>query len=139
MINTSGLKRGNKVRLTVSLGGQYPIGTICTITTVHQGYVYAKRDDIRNSSITIYPDQMELVSRTKEDLEKDLKTAKRAVTEAKNKVTEVEDKIKYLKNTGLDEYDELQSKSYQTLQLLKDGDKDDIEKSKILADLIRRQ
>jgi hypothetical protein len=61
------------------------------------------------------------------------------VTEAKNKVTEVEDKIKYLKNTGLDEYDELQFKSYQTLQLLKDGDKDDIEKSKILADLIRRQ
>jgi hypothetical protein len=79
----------------------------------------------------VYDYEMENFSITAEELQKDLQ-------EAKDKVTQVQNKIDYLNESGAKEYDEEQFKVYSTLKLLENKDLSLIEKSKLIADLIKK-
>lgn len=79
----------------------------------------------------VYDYEMEISVLTVEELQKELQ-------EAKDKVTHVQNKIDYLNESGAKEYDEEQFKVYSTLKLLENKELSMFEKSKLIADLIKK-
>jgi hypothetical protein len=128
-------------KLKIIKRGQSNHGFIIgSIVEVYQLYnkngVYARND--QGQSYLIYASEVELnTPKNKEELAKDLAEAKRAVEVAQAEVDAIYAKIAYLNEIGKDEYDEVQYKAYRTLQLLKDTNKTDLEKSLIIAELIK--
>lgn len=81
---------------------------------------------------------------TEEELKEDIKRFKNKQKELRDLIRDEEDKIKqtrlkiqFIKDQNLEEFDAEQFKSYQALSLLEDETLSKIEKSRILADLIR--
>lgn len=79
----------------------------------------------------VYDYEMEISVISQEELQKELE-------EAKEKVTQIQNKIDYLNESGAKEFDEEQFKVYYTLKLLENKDLSRIEKSKLIADLIKK-
>lgn len=82
-----------------------------------------------NKGYTPYARYFEIVSQTIKDFENDNK-------ELQKQIDENNLKIQFMKESGLEEYDDTQIKVYKTLQLLKKKDLNDVEKSKLIAKLI---
>lgn len=78
---------------------------------------------------TPYARYFKLVSQTIKDFENDNK-------ELQKQIDENNLKISFMRESGLEEYDDTQIKVYKTLQLLKKKDLNDVEKSKLIAKLI---
>lgn len=95
------------------------------------GAYYIKGVDATVNSGWAYDYEMESFFVTVEEIQKELQ-------EAKDKVTQAQNKIDYLNESGVKEYDEEQFKVYSTLKLLENKELSMVEKSKLIADLIKR-
>ena len=78
----------------------------------------------------VYEWEMEGFSLGIEDLEKEL-------SEAQTKLETIQSKLDWLKETGSNEFSEQEFKVYQTLKLLENGKLSMVEKSKLIAELIK--
>ena len=116
---------GDRVKIVKDTAGHgIEPGTFVTIS-YRQGRMYF----IEEYGMSINPCDAEKSALTMKELKKELKEAK-AVVETINM------KIKFMKANKLEEYDENQYKVYAALQALK-GKTSDIEKAKLIADLMK--
>ena len=67
---------------------------------------------------------------TKEEIQKEIETLECQINDEKLKLS-------WMEEVGTEEYDEDQFKVYKTLKLLEDGETSLVEKSKLIAELIR--
>ena len=88
-------------------------------------------DSIGSSSGWAYEWEMEGYKSGIEELEKEL-------SEAQTKLNNIQFKIDWMKETGSEEFNEDEFKVYQTLKLLENGKLSMLEKSKLIAELIKK-
>ena len=67
-----------------------------------------------------------------------IKELEQELSEAQTKLDTIQSKINWINETGSDEYSEDEFKVYQTLKLLENGKLSMIEKSKLIAELIKK-
>jgi hypothetical protein len=67
-----------------------------------------------------------------------IKELEQQLSEAQTKLDTIQSKINWINETGSDEYSEDEFKVYQTLKLLENGKLSMIEKSKLIAELIKK-
>ena len=79
----------------------------------------------------VYAHEIENLNVTVEELTNELE-------EATAKVSEIKMKIEYLQESGAKEFDETEYKVYSTLKLLENNELSNMEKSKIIAELIKQ-
>jgi|688.fasta_scaffold399209_1 hypothetical protein len=89
------------------------------------------KDKYGNSAGWAYEWEMEGYKVGIEELEKEL-------SEAQTKLDNIQFKIDWMKETGSDDFIEDEFKVYQTLKLLDNGKLSMIEKSKLIAELIKK-
>ena len=104
--------------------GEYPAGdcrykayNIQHVDGANAGWVF--EHEIENLNVTV------------EELTNELE-------EATAKVSEIKMKIEYLQESGAKEFDETEYKVYSTLKLLENNELSNMEKSKIIAELIKQ-
>jgi hypothetical protein len=124
------LIKGKKVRIVSSLSGHGygPIGSVILVKTTTVYNHGGCQAITMNGKGWINILDIELIALTKEELESELK-------ELKDQQTLIENKLKYIKATKSESFDETEFKIYNTLQLLK-GSKSDLDKAKAIAQLI---
>ena len=88
------------------------------------------QDMCGNAGGWVYEWEMEGFSVGIEDLKKEL-------SEAQTKLDTIQSKLDWLKETGSNEFSEQEFKVYQTLKLLENGKLSMVEKSKLIAELIK--
>ena len=88
-------------------------------------------DSIGSSCGWVYEWEMEVYKSGIEELEKEL-------SEAQTKLNNIQFKIDWIKETGSEEFNEDEFKVYQTLKLLDNGKLSMLEKSKLIAELIKK-
>ena len=91
---------------------------------------WALQDMCGNTGGWAYEWEMEGLSVGVEDLKKEL-------SEAQTKLETIQSKLDWLKETGSNEFSEQEFKVYQTLKLLENGKLSMVEKSKLIAELIK--
>ena len=84
-----------------------------------------------NSAGWVYEWEMESYNLGLKELEQEL-------SEVQTKLENIQFKIEWIKETGLEEFNEDEFKVYQTLKFLDDGKLSRIEKSKLIAELIKK-
>jgi hypothetical protein len=67
-----------------------------------------------------------------------IKELEQQLSEAQTKLDTIQSKINWINETGSDEYSEDEFKVYQTLKLLENGKLSMLEKSKLIAELIKK-
>lgn len=108
------------------------IGTKFKITNVdHAGSTSISYADDKGNNIRF--DELDIILNINEEIEILIKERK----EIDKQISELEDKQKIMKELKMDVWDEDTYKVYKTLQVLKTK-KSDIEKSKIISDLIKK-
>jgi len=123
-METSNIGKRVKV-LTNPIG--IPVGIISKIVDIGSG---------GGVFIEFYPSalissEFEILSYTKEDINKDIDSLKKEIAELKLKE-------KFIIDNNVDEFDEVQYKVFQTLETLDNKEISDIEKSKLISDLISK-
>jgi ribosomal protein L29 len=117
---------GKRVKVLANPIG-IPVGIISKIVDIGSG---------GGVFIEFYPSalissEFEILSYTKEDINKDIDSLKKEIAELKLKE-------KFIIDNNVDEFDEVQYKVFQTLETLDNKDISDIEKSKLISDLISK-
>ena len=130
--------QGKKVKLVKGTSGK-PCSNNCHFGNgkeyiVADRYLYDKSWSLTDPCGSIdgwaYEWEMEGFSVGIEDLKKEL-------SEAQTKLETIQSKINWLKETGSKEFSEQEFKVYQTLKLLENGKLSMVEKSKLIAELIK--
>jgi hypothetical protein len=67
-----------------------------------------------------------------------IKGLEQELSEAKTKLDTIQSKINWMNETGSDDFSEDEFKVYQTLKLLENGELSLLEKSKLIAELIKK-
>jgi hypothetical protein len=67
-----------------------------------------------------------------------MKELEQELSEAQTKLDNIQFKIDWIKETGSEEFNEDEFKVYQTLKLLENGELSMLEKSKLIAELIKK-
>jgi alpha-amylase/alpha-mannosidase (GH57 family) len=88
-------------------------------------------DQFGNAQGWVYEWEMEVFKFGIKELEKEL-------SEAQTKLNNIQFKIDWMTETGSDEFSEDEFKVYQTLKLLEDEKLSRLEKSKLIAELIKK-
>lgn len=78
-----------------------------------------------------------LTNITVKDIEDNITSLKKDISNIKEEIKKEEVKIEYLKETGSEKYDENEFKVYTTLSLLEDPKLSKLEKAKLVANLIK--
>jgi hypothetical protein len=130
---------GKKVKLVIGPSGKPSSGNgnlgnekeykIISRYTIDKSWLLI--DSIGSSSGWAYEWEMEGYKLGIEELEKEL-------SEAQTKLDNIQFKIDWMKETGSDDFIEDEFKVYQTLKLLDNGKLSMIEKSKLIAELIKK-
>jgi hypothetical protein len=142
--NFNNVKVGDKLKIVgYSSGHGFSVGTEVTAVT---GYTPSNPNYIscrgRNTSGTettygvIYSDVEEVVY-NKKRLEEKLKEAEETVSKAQSDVTMIKEQIAYLEETKQEAFDPIVFKVHQTLRLVKDGTKTDLDQAVLIAQLIK--
>jgi hypothetical protein len=130
--------QGKKVKLVKGTSGK-PCSNNCYFGNgkefiVADRYLYDKSWSLTDPCGSIdgwaYEWEMEGFSVGIEDLKKEL-------SEAQTKLDTIQSKLDWLKETGSKEFSEQEFKVYQTLKLLENGKLSMVEKSKLIAELIK--
>ena len=74
---------------------------------------------------------------TTKDIQDNIKSLKKNISDIKEEIKKEEVKIEYLKETGSEKYDENEFKVYTTLSLLEDPKLSKLEKARLVANLIK--
>lgn len=121
-------KQGDRVRVTQNTcGHRIPIGTVILLgAMVGSGYF-----QVSEHGCNVIPADIEHVLQTKEDIEKDL-----AEVEAQAEMLRL--RLKYMKKTKSDTFDEMEFKVFTALQALKTK-KSDVEKARLIAEIIKNE
>jgi hypothetical protein len=117
---------GKRVKILTN-GVSAPVGTISKVVSVGDGGVYIESF----KSLLFYSEVEILSSYTKEDINKD-------ITSLKKEIAELKLKEQFMIDNNVEEFDETQYKVFQTLATLDNKDISDVEKSKLIADLIKQ-
>jgi hypothetical protein len=126
MVDTSKNLVGKKVKIVKNTANHnQPIGSIATVTSVGGGVVRLKE----LPSWTFYPADLELTPVTREEIEKE-------ISELQAKIKEEQEKLKFMDDNKVEEFDETQFKVFQTLATLDNKELSALEKSKLIASLI---
>ncbi len=132
------IMQGKKVKLVKGTSGK-PCSNNCYFDSgkefiVADRYLYDKSWHLKDPCGSIdgwaYEWEMEGFSVGIEDLKKEL-------SEAQTKLDTIQSKLDWLKETGSKEFSEQEFKVYQTLKLLENGKLSMVEKSKLIAELIK--
>ena len=103
--------------------------------TVLSQYTYEKswyiKDACGNSAGWVYEWEMK-------DYKLGLKELEQELSEVQTKLDNIQFKINWMKETGLEEFNEDEFKVYQTLKLLDNSKLSMVEKSKLIAELIKK-
>lgn len=78
----------------------------------------------------LYMSEIEIISFRKEDIIKE-------ITSLEEKISELKSKEQFIIDNNVEEFDETQYKVFKTLETLENKDMSDIEKSKLISDLIK--
>jgi conjugal transfer/entry exclusion protein len=138
MKNFNGIKVGDKLKIVAHTSGHsYPMNAEVTVINIQYVNNPTPTIAVNGTNTTgsvinqsVYAADVELAVQTREQIQQEIKFLQ-------ENIDLYNIKLDYLNKSGLDSYDDLQFKAYSTLQLLKDDNKSDIEKSLILAKLIR--
>lgn len=128
------VKSGKKIRMTGNLTGQLSNGSIVYsgvnshLNYINGAYIYFYTETGAAYNLTL--SQFEPYSESKEDLEKD-------IISLESDLVLVKAKLAYLVETKQDVFDETEFKVWNTLQVLKQGKKSDLDKAKAIAKLIK--
>ena len=126
MIDISKKLTGKKVKIVKNTANHnQPIGSTGTITSTNSGMVRLKEFPSWN----FYPQDLELLPQTREEIEKE-------IASLKEKIKSEQEKLDFMNENKVEEFDETQYKVFQTLKTLEDKNLSPIERSKIIAGLI---
>jgi len=119
---------GKSITIQSNRGGHgYVIGSSVNITHA----TVSTNGMIRVNNIwSLYPDEFSYGPRTKAEIKKDIASLQK-------EITALEANLEFMEETGLEEYDETEVKVYQTLKLLKQDNLSDVDKTKLIAGLIK--
>jgi hypothetical protein len=90
-----------------------------------------------NTSVWISLNEVKILPYTKINLQELSRDINIKISELSKENDLIEDKITYLEETKLEEFDETEYKVYQILKLLNVSNITDIEKAKLIADMIK--
>ena len=124
-------------KIKVYQGITYPIGTVFTISRVNMGspdYFYV--EEVPNNGIYFTPSIMDLLALNEENLKELIKDVDKKIDVLNAEKKKYKMQIKFMKDNGLEEYDDEEFKAYSVLQALKESGSD-IEKAKIIAGIIK--
>lgn len=127
-----------KVKILIKIIG-YKIGDIITIRSINMGdpdYFY---DDINYKGKVFYSNQIKEIDMTKKEIEEENEGLLEDIQIIKNKIEENKSKIKFMKENKLDKFDETDFKVFKTLETLDMPNLSNIEKAKIISELIKNQ
>lgn len=128
----------NGMNVGTSIGIAQPFSTIGSIVTVknishgNPNYIYIKE----NMNIYFLEKDID-TSYTKEMIEEEISNFEKEIVKFEKEISSLRDKQKFMDDNGLTEYDEDQFKVYKTLSVLEQKETSQMEKAKIIADLIR--
>lgn len=111
----------------------YANGDVVTVTHYQKGQnpTIKHHENAVAQQIGIYISALDFYQQTKTQLEK-------AIDEARIIIADAENKLKWMKDTGNEEFDEDEYKVWHTLQILAKKGVTDIEKAKAIAALIKK-
>lgn len=119
---------GKKVKIVQNTANHHqPIGSIGTVLTASGGYVRLKEFP----SLNFYAADVELCPATREEIEKE-------ISSLQDKIKSEQEKLDFMTENKLNEFDETQFKVFQTLKTLDNKELSTIERSKIIASLIEK-
>jgi hypothetical protein len=138
MKDFNNVKVGDRLKTVRAMGTNKRKGSILTVTQNYGSYVYARDPKFGNGKDNaIYPQDAELYASTKKDLEQEIKDKKKEQENIKKEIKAIEAKIAYLDENGLEEFDDDVFRVHQTLKLVKDGSKGELEQAQLIAELIK--
>ena len=111
----------------------YSAGDVVVVTHYSKGSnpTIKHRDNGAAQQIGIYISMLDFYQQTKDQLEK-------AIDEARVVIAEAENKLKWMQDTGNEEFDEDEYKVWHTLQIIGKKGVSDIDKAKAIAALIKK-
>lgn len=127
------MKKGSRVALKSS--PHIILGEVTSCTTGNQYTLYEKGCRVngnwyRNSHLVeITTKQLEHLKSIRRNLDGQIKNIQK-------EIIEVDAKIDFMVSNNIEEFDETQFKAYRILQLTKDENLSDLEKSKLIAELV---
>jgi hypothetical protein len=125
-------KVGDLFTVVSSAGGHgYPVGQKYEVTAVSAPYVQGK-----NVVTGTVPNVNWVATNDIKLVENDLKGLEAEKADLEAQLAVVESKIQFVKDNGLEEYDEKTFKIYQALSVIETTD-DKLEKAKKLAELVK--
>ncbi len=123
---TTPLTPGMKLKvLSNSNGHGSPIGSIVTYSGMVSGHVR-----IQETGSSYVKTDLALVKVDRAAMQQE-------VRRLQSEIMEMNQKLDFMEETGLSEFDETEFKSYRVLQTLDNGDLSQIERAQIIADLIK--
>ena len=133
-MNKTNLKIGTKVRVkSNTCGHNLPIGSeIELVNRVGRNY------NVKGHSCYITPEDIELLTLKKEDIEKQIASLKEEVKVLNEKINYTEGILVYLKENKIKEFNEVEYQAFRVLQTISENSTD-VEKSKAIAKIIGRQ
>lgn len=121
-------KVGDKVKIIGNTNGHnIPIGTLVAVTAVAQPHCVTVHSIYGNYNLNVSDIQSISVTRTQLKVEREKHLLE---------VDKIDDQLEYLEKTGLEQFDELQFKVYQSLKTLRSTD-NLIEASIVIANIIK--
>lgn len=114
---------GRKVKVINAAGG-VPVGINSKVASINgmlilEGY----------PQCSLYPHEVQLISCTKENIECEISCLEKEITSQRSK-------LQYMTENNLEEFDENQYRVFQTLKTLDNKEITQVQKSKIIAELI---
>lgn len=109
---------GTIVQVSYSVGGRITVSQLST------------SPNFSGRTVSVILSDLEPLSRRKEDLQKEL-------VELEKQKQDIQDKLNWIEETGSEEYDETEVKVWTTLKTLDNKKLSPLEKSKLIAKLIK--
>jgi hypothetical protein len=128
-------KKGDRVKvISNNTGSMTPVGTIVTIDSAQGNQIYYT---MNGSSCSKNKSEFTLIEITVKDFELSLKNLDNDIKKIEEEKAIILDKINFMKENALTVLDEDQYKAFGVLKLLDNKALTTIEKSKLIADLIK--
>jgi len=117
---------------SISNGLNYFISSVNNSTSAlkSRGGTYGIKNEQGNLVGSVYGNEIKLAEETKESLTT-------IINESKLRISEAETKLQFMEDTGSDVYDENTFKAFNVLKLVDDKKLSNIEKAKLIAELIK--
>jgi len=133
-MNKTNLKIGTKVRVkSNTCSHNIPIGS-----EIELAHKTGKSYQIKGRTCYITPEDIELLTLKKEDIEKQIASLKEEVKVLNEKINYTEGILVYLKENKIKEFNEVEYQAFRVLQTISENSTD-VEKSKAIAKIIGRQ